>query len=409
MMATSYVSVRETRTQFEVADVLREYGESYKAQHPVTPQQARVMGAMIACRTAQLGGHVQLCQDCGAVQIAYNSCRDRHCPKCGKFKKAQWVEKQSPLLLPIPYFHLVFTTDHAINPLVPDNQRAIYHLLFQSAADSIKQFAKTELHAEVGLTAVLHTWSQRLNPHVHLHCIVTGGGLSLDGSRWVRAKPNYLFDIVALSAYFRDRFCAGLAKLSEQADFNLPPEFDLMAVLAQMQAKCWEVFIKAFKGPEVVYDYLSRYVNQVAISNYRITDISQGQVSFSYHDNLDEGQQKTMTLSAHQFIARFLWHVLPDRFVRIRYYGLHHSQARKRKLPRCRALLGLTRALPEVAPLCLVTWLERVVGVDIHRCPFCGAEGRLTRWGEVADLPWAWLFLKMFVGLWLTPQVTMTA
>jgi len=405
MVETAYVSVRETRTEYEVADVFREYGESYRQKYGLTPEQARVMGAITACRTATLGGHVEMCQDCGAVQIAYNSCRDRHCPKCGKFKKAQWVEKQKVMLLPIPYFHIVFTTDHAINELVPDNQKAIYHLLFRCAAESIQHFARLELGAEVGITAVLHTWSQRLNPHVHVHCIVTGGGLSLDGQSWMQAQPKYLFDIVAVSAYFRDKFCTGLAKLAQRDDFNLPEGFELDTLLEQMQAKAWEVFIKAFAGPAVVYEYLSRYVNQVAISNYRITDISQGQVSFTYYDNLDEGQQKTMTLSAHQFIARFLWHVLPDRFVRIRYYGLHHSHARKHKLPHCRALLGLNRTLPEPDPLLLVDWLETVIGVEVHRCPFCGAEGRLTRWAEIEQVPWAWLFLKALVGVWLMGRV----
>ncbi|MDX1522298.1 MAG: IS91 family transposase [Anaerolineae bacterium] len=403
MVETAYVSVRQTQTDFEVADVLRLYGEQYRAQYPVTPEQARVMGALTACRTAQLGGHVNVCQDCGAVQIAYNACRDRHCPKCGKFKKAQWLENQQVMLLPIPYFHVVFTTDHALNTLVPDNQRAIYNLLFQTATASLKQLGQQELGGQVGITAVLHTWSQRLNPHVHLHCIVTGGALTDDRRRWVACRPGYLVDVVALSALFRAKFCRGLRRLARQGRLHLPAEVDVADLITEIETKKWQVFAKEFQQPEAVYEYLSRYVNQVAISNYRITAIAQGQVSFSYYDNLDQGQQKVLTLPVVEFIRRFLWHVLPTGFVRIRYYGLHHSSARPEILPRCRRLLGLTASLPEPEPLILALWLESVIGVELHRCPFCGQSGTMTRWGEVEQMSWLWLMLKVVVGL-VTPR-----
>ena len=399
MIETAYVSVRQTQTDFEVADVLRLYGEQYRQQYLVTPEQARVMGALTACRTAQLGGHVNVCQDCGAVQIAYNACRDRHCPKCGKFKKAQWLENQKVMLLPIPYFHVVFTTDHAINQLVPANQRAIYDLLFQTATASLKEMAQTQLGGKMGITAVLHTWSQRLNPHLHLHCIVTGGALAAGGERWLACRPGYLVDVVALSALFRTKFCRGLRRLTKQGQLHLPTEFDLPSLVAAIEQKNWQVFAKEFAQPEAVYEYLSRYVNQVAISNYRITNISQGQVSFSYYDNLDKGQQKELTLPALEFIKRFLWHVLPTGFVRIRYYGLHHSSARAEILPRCRWLLGLTQKLPEPEPLILALWLETVIGVEVHRCPFCGQLGTMTRWAEVEQTPWLWLILKVVIGL----------
>ncbi len=396
-----YIKVRETSTEYEVADVFREYGEAYRAEHIITPEQARVMGSIVACRTAQLGGHVQECLACGAVQIAYNSCRDRHCPKCEKFKRAQWVENQKVMLLPIPYFHVVFTTDHAINELVPDNQRAIYNLLFHTATDVLQVYAGQELGCTLGITVVLHTWSQRLYPHVHIHCIVTGGGLSLDGEQWCASKPDYLFDIVAVSATYRDRFCAGLQKLYD--DGKLETEADVSTIVSEIQAKSWEVFAKPFKDPETVYEYLSRYVNQVAISNYRITDISDGQVSFSYHDNLDEGQEKELRLPADEFIRRFLWHVLPSGFVRIRYYGLHHASARAKKLPTCRKLLGESSVLPEPEQLSVVLWLQDTVGVDVHVCHWCGAYGMWQRRGEVNDVPLIWLMLKAIIGV-LMPQ-----
>ena len=399
MLETAYVSVRQTQTEYEVADVLSQYGEQYRQEYRVTPEQARVMGALTACRTAQLGGHVNVCQECGAVQIAYNACRDRHCPKCGKFKKAQWLEKQKVMLLPIPYFHVVFTTDHAVNDLVPNNQRLIYDLLFQTATESLKQKAQQELGGQVGITAVLHTWSQRLNPHVHVHCIVTGGALSNDGQRWVASRPGYLVDVVALSALFREKFCRGVRRLVKQGRLQQPAEVDVAEIITEIEGKKWQVFAKEFEQAEKVYEYLSRYVNQVALSNYRITNIAEGQVSFSYYDNLDKGQQKVLTLPAVEFIRRFLWHVLPTGFVRIRYYGLHHSAARAEILPRCRRLLGLSESLPEPEPLILALWLESVIGVEMHRCPFCDQVGTMSRLAEVEAVPWLWLMVKVVLGL----------
>ncbi|MEK7323871.1 MAG: transposase zinc-binding domain-containing protein [Chloroflexota bacterium] len=267
----SYIHVRGARTEYEVADVFREYGEAYRAQYAVTPEQARVMGAIVACRTPGLGGQIYECLTCGAVEFAYHSCRDRHCPKCQKFARAQWVEAQKVYLLPIPYFHVVFTTDHAINTWVPANRAAIYNLLFETAAKILQAFAAQELGGELGLTAVLHTWGQTLLGHVHLHCIVTGGALSFDGQRWVRGAPtlrlrsgqDYLFDIVAMSAAFRDAFCAGLLRLAEQDQLVGVEVTEVKATVATMQAKKWEVFAKPFAKPEAVIDYPSTSSGQV--------------------------------------------------------------------------------------------------------------------------------------------------
>lgn len=400
MLETAYVRVRGQTSEYEVAEVFRQYGEAYRQQYAVTPEQARVMGALVACRTGALGGQIYECLTCGAVEFAYHSCRDRHCPKCQKFARAQWVEAQKVYLLPIPYFHVVFTTDHALNAWVSANRAAIYNLLFATASATLQQFAARELGGELGITAVLHTWGQTLPLHVHVHCVVTGGALSFDGRRWVRCAPNYLFDIVAVSAAFRDAFCAGLVRLAEQGKLAGVELDTVRATVAEMRAKKWEVFAKPFAKPAAVIDYLSRYVHAVAISNYRLTQIADGQVSFTYYDNPDAGKQKVMTLPALEFIRRFLLHVLPDRFVRIRYYGLHHSAARKTKLPRARAWLGLSPALPKVAKLVLAVWLETVLGEQLQRCHFCGAVGSLAYRGEVGDMPTLWLWLKLLVG-WL--------
>jgi hypothetical protein len=400
MRETAYVHVRGMHTKYEVADVFREYGAAYRAAYPVTPEQARVMQDLVACRTGALGGQVYECLICGAVEFAYRSCGNRHCPKCQKFARAQWVEAQKVYLLPIPYFHVVFTTDHAINAWVLANRAVIYNLLFETASTTLQQFAARELGGELGMTAVLHTWGQTLLQHIHWHCVVTGGALRFAGRRWVRCAPNYLFDIVAVSAAFRDALCAGLVQLAEQGQ---PVGVDVETVkttVAAMQAKPWEVFAKPFATPERVIEYLSRYVHAVAISNSRITHIADRQVRFTYYDNQDGGKQKELTLPALEFIRRFLLHVLPGRFVRIRYYGLHHSAARAKKLPRARALLGLPSALPKVTKLVLAVWLETVVGVEPNRCRFCGAVGTLSYRGEVTQMPWLWLWLKVLFG-WL--------
>jgi hypothetical protein len=387
--------------------VFREHWAAYRAEYAVTPEQAHVAQALMACRTAVLGGQVYECLHCGAVEFAYHSCRNRHCPKCQKFERAQWVEAQKVLLLPIPYFHVVFTTDHAINAWVPANRAVIYHLLFQTASATLQQFAARELGGEVGITAVLHTWGQTLQPHVHLHCVVTGGALSFDARRWVRGAPHYLFDIVAVSAAFRDAFCDGLVQLAEAGQLVGVTLAEVQRVVAAMRAKAWEVFAKPFSTPDTVIDYLSRYVHAVAISNYRIMHVGDGQVRFTYYDNQDHGQHKAMSLTAVEFMRRFLWHVLPDRFVRIRYYGLHHSAARPTKLPRARALLGLPPHVPQVTKLVLAVWLATVVGDDLHRCHWCGAHGTLTYRGEVAKLPWLWLWFKLVCG-WLFGEALRT-
>ncbi len=409
MSDAHYIHVRGAHTEYEVADVFRKYGDEYRRTHAVTAEQARVMGALVACRTRALGEQIYECQTCGAVEFAYCSCRDRHCPKCQKFARAQWVEAQKVYLLPIPYFHVVFTTDHAINAWVAANRAAIYNLLFATAAAVLQAFAARELGGELGFTVVLHTWGQTLLQHIHVHCIVTGGALSFDGRRRVRCAPNYLFDIVAVSAAFRDAFCAGLVRLAEEGKLvgvevgeREAVATSVKARVEEMRGKKWEVFAKPFEKPEAVIEYLSRYVHAVAISNHRITNIGGGQVSFTYHDNPDGGKQKEMTLPGVEFIRRFLLHVLPERFVRVRYYGLHHSAARKSKLPRARALLGLPPELPKVTKLVLAAWLETVVGEDLHRCRWRGAWGTLSYRGEVGEMPRLrlWLWLKVLFG-WL--------
>jgi hypothetical protein len=404
----NYITYRSS-TNLTVADIFREHWDDYRRQHQVTPEQAKVVGSIMACRTPQLGGRIDQCNECGALVFRYNSCRDRHCNQCQKYERAKWVEKQKVIQLPIPYFHVVFTTDHGLNPLFRQNKKGLYDLLFQTVSEVLQAQAKEELGCEVGITAVLHTWGQQLEEHIHLHCIVTGGGLSLDRSRWVRPKSgHYLVDVVALSATYRDKLLGGIERRWRQGQLTLTgqaAELDVPGLLAELRAKKWEVFIKPFEeGPEVVNEYLSRYVHQVAISNYRLESLENEQVKFRYYDNREraevgeKGKEKVLTLTGEEFIRRFLLHILPTGYVRIRYYGLHHSSARQEKLPRGRALLGLAAELPDIPELGLREWLEEVLGEEVDRCPHCGAAGSLFKRAEFERLPWLAVLILSLVS-----------
>ena len=394
----NYITYRSS-TELTVADIFREHWAEYRQNHGVAAEQARVVGALMACRTAALGGRIDQCSECGALVFRFNSCRDRHCNQCQKYERAKWVEQQKILTLPIAYFHVVFTTDHALNPLFRQNKVAMYDLLFETVSEVLKGEAKRVLGCEVGVTAVLHTWGQQMEEHIHLHTIVTGGGLSLDGQRWVSGKSQrYLVDVVALSAVYRDRLLKGIGRLYEQGRLKLAggdAGLDVPQLLAELGTKPWEVYMKPFAGAEIVTEYLSRYVHQVAISNYRLESIAGGEVKFRYYDNREraeageKGPEKVLTVTAEEFIRRFLLHILPTGFVRIRYYGLHHSHARKEKLPRCRQLLGLSAGLPEIEELDLQVWLGRVLGEEaVNRCPHCGAQHSLFKRAEFERLSW---------------------
>jgi hypothetical protein len=407
-LLNNYITHRSS-TDLTVADIFRAHWAEYRQSHSVTPEQARVAGAMMACRSGQLGGRIDQCHECGALVFRFNSCRDRHCNQCQKYERAKWLEKQKVLQLPIPYFHSVFTTDHALNPVFRQNKQVMYDLLFQTVSEVLQQKAEEELGSEIGITAVLHTWGQQMEEHIHLHTIVTGGGLSLDGRRWLKPRSgHYLVDVVELSAAYRDKLLRGIEKLYQQGKLTLAgqaAELDLPKVLAELRAKKWEVFIKPFTTPETVTAYLSRYVHQVAISNYRLESFEKGQVTFRYYDNREraevgqKGKEKVLSLKAEEFIRRFLLHILPHGYKRIRYYGLHHSSARKEKLPRCRVLLGLPAALPEVKELRLLEWLAQVLGEEqLDRCPHCGAVGSLFKRAEFERLPWLVALLLSLVS-----------
>jgi hypothetical protein len=321
------------RPAYEVADIFRLHGEKYIRTHSLTPQQAKVMSDILICRTGEAGYHADVCGECGHIEIQCNSCHNRHCPKCQGIAKRRWVNARLGQLLPTPYYHVVFTLPTQTYPLCQHNQEFIYNLLLSSAAETLKAFGEDPrwLGADIGFYGILHTWGQTLCTHLHTHFVVTGGGLSKNGE-WVNPEcgGKFLFPVCALSKVFRGKFIAGLKKAyhggemtipDEKAELSSPEGFEKW--LNNLVARRWVVYAKApFAGPEEVVRYVGRYTHRIAISSHRIISAENGQVTFSYKDHRDRARRKEMTLTADEFIRRFLLHVLPSGFHRIRHYGI---------------------------------------------------------------------------------------
>ena len=374
----------------EVADIFRAHGPGYRQDHAdcLSMEQRRAMRAIELCRTAELGGHVDECDHCGALRISYNSCRNRHCPKCQSLDKERWLEQRRRDLLPVPYFHLVFTLPEALGPVALRNQAVLYDLLFRAASAALLELTGDEDHlgAQIGATALLHTWSQTLTHHPHLHFIVPGGGLSSDGRRWIAAQRSFLVPVKALSRLFRGKMLAAVRAAYRAgelifpgriADLERPQAF--RQLLDSLYEQEWVVYCKPpFGGPEQTLEYLARYTHRVALSNERLVRCEDGQVTFRYRDSAAGNKIGEMTVTAEEFIRRFLLHVLPNRFVRIRHYGLLSNRNRKTKLAHCQQLLGVTGRAVETEPPKL-PWQDLVLqltGTDPMQCPRCG-QGRM--------------------------------
>lgn len=384
MLTKPAVNSSPARPALEVADIFRAHGAEYLQTHRVSEGQRKVIRAILQCRTAALGGHVEECNNCGVQRIAYNSCRNRHCPKCQRLEQARWVEQQVADLLPIEYYHVIFTLPQELNELARWQPRLVYDLLFAAARETLLEFGQRELGGELGLTAVLHTWGQQLQTHIHLHCLVTGGALSADGQSFRRCRQGFLFDVTKLSAVYRAHYCAGLRRWAQQAANSAAPVEAQWAaqaerLAAELSELAWVVYAKRpHCGPQQVIEYVSRYTQRVAISNTRLLELAEGVVSFRYKDYRAGGVSKVMRLPASEFIRRFLQHVLPAGYVRIRHYGLLASRERARKLARCRALLraaAVERALPEETR---AEWWRRLSERELKRCEECGS-GELVR------------------------------
>ena len=378
-----------TRPLVEVADILRAHGETYAAGHAVSALQAAVLRRLAVCRTAALGGHRDACSRCGYTRVSYNSCRDRHCPKCQGVKRAQWLHKRLERLLPVEHFHVVFTLPAALNPLALYHPRRLYDLLFSAASQTLLTLAadRKRLGAHMGVTALLHTWGQNLLFHPHLHCVVTGGGLSPDGRRWIAARRGYLLPVKVLGRLFRGKFLAGVKEAYDTGQLILGGSVATLADpqvfrrwLDALYRQDWVVYAKRpFGGARQVFRYLGRYSHRVAIANSRLLSLTDGQVSFHWKDYADDHRTKVMRLTADEFIRRFLLHVLPKRFVRIRHYGLLAGRNVATRLARCRQLLGAPKE-PSVESRVENTWLDQFregTGQDLTHCPQC--QGPLTR------------------------------
>ena len=352
----------------ELADIFRHYGQSYAKTHRLSAAQQKVMRAVETCRTAELGGHLKQCDTCGFEHPSYNSCRNRHCPKCQSLAKAQWLQKQNAELLPVGYFHLVFTLPHLLNGLILAHKKIVLSLLFKAVSETLLEFGQRRLGGTVGIIAVLHTWDQKLQDHFHLHCLVPAGALSLDHSRWIKARPNFLFPVKALSVVFRGKFLALLTQAGENGRIEIETPSERLKALRK---KNWVVYAKKpFGSPRTVLDYLGRYTHRVALSNDRILKVENGEVTLSYRDRRDKDRKTSITLDAQEFIRRFLLHVLPEGFMRIRHFGFLANRTKKHSLPQCRKLLGLN-PIPEIPKRSAQDLLRELTGIDLSRCPSC--------------------------------------
>jgi len=370
------------RPDWELADVFRLYGEIYRRIHWVPSLHQEVIDTIQACRTSVLGGHLERCDACAFERIAYNSCGNRHCPKCQSMAKAAWLEARQAELLPVGYFHNVFTLPHEINPIALANKKLIFDLLFNDVAETLHEFARDPKHGlggKIGFTALLHTWDQLIRPHIHLHCVIPGGALSPDGKRWIPSRDNYLFPVKALSRLFRGKFLDHLRKAFTSGKLRFPGKAASLGtqegfsrLIRQLRGKEWTAYSKKpFASPEKVLDYLGRYTHRVAISNYRITNVADGLVTFRYRDRKDDDKLKECTLPAPKFIHRFLQHLLPKAYVRIRHYGFLANRAKGTDLARCRQLLGLSAELPRPQKKTTQELLLKLTGEDLTKCPRC--------------------------------------
>lgn len=342
----------------------------------------KVLNAILSCRTDKLGGHLYRCQDCGGEHFVPHSCRNRHCPNCQNQAATDWLQRQSASLLPVPYFHVVFTLPHDLNGAIAQNQRALYKLLFDAASSTLLGFGMAKWKAQMGVTAVLHTWSQTLLGHYHLHCIVTGGGLTPDRQRWKGAGRTYLFPVRALSTVFRARFRDGLRALHAGGKLTFHGSLaalarggEFAALVRSSCSKPWTVYCKKpFAGPQAVLAYLSRYTHRVAIGNRRILgmDAAAGTVTFSYKDYADKARRKRMTLPLAEFTRRFSLHILPERFVKIRHYGLLGNHRRAEKIAAARAHLGTTARSCE--PARPEETQPSATPPPLPACPHCGSS-----------------------------------
>ncbi|MFK7872175.1 MAG: IS91 family transposase [Oligoflexales bacterium] len=380
----------QKRPSLEIADIFRDYGHLLG---PLGPDQAKVVSDIQNCRTSVLGGHISQCQDCSHKEISYNSCRNRHCPKCQFLAKIDWVEARTNDLLPCQYFHCVFTLPHELNPIILQNKEIVFNILFRAVAATLKEAAKNpkNLGAEVGFTSVLHTWSQNLLDHFHLHVIIPGGGLSEKRDKWISCREKFLLPVKVLSKLFRGKFLALFKKAFDEFKFigrcevyqNFSSFNDLISSAYDKQ---WVVYAKPpFSGPEDVIKYLGSYTHRIAISNYRLVKVEDNKVHFFYRDAHKKDEKKTMSLEIKEFMRRFLLHVVPKGFMRIRHYGILSGRSKGKLIKLCRELIPEPIDYKVFKKIESENWIEkmiRVTGHDPLLCPSC-KKGQMIPIAEI--------------------------
>jgi hypothetical protein len=372
--------IKPEAKRLEVAHILRNHIAEYQAQYPLWAEHRKIVFDLLNCRTAYLGGHIDRCSHCGTMRITYHSCRNRHCPTCQHMPRERWLAKRKDEILDADYFHVVFTLPHELNPVVLNNKKVMLSVLFKAASRTLLAFGKNTLGGKMGFIATLHTWDQKLNAHFHLHCLVAGGAVSADGSQWTPCKGSYLFNERALSLVFRGKFMDYMSKCCQREELKFAGD-QYNKLKAKLYEKPWIIDVRdPVKRPEHVLEYLARYTHRVAIANSRIRSLKDGMVIFNIK-NRKKNRTEQLTITAVEFIRRFLLHSLPKRFVRIRHYGFLANRNRSANLAAIRQLMGLSE--PSEKPIASVeAMMQQLTGIDITVCPCCH-KGKMQLFLEI--------------------------
>jgi hypothetical protein len=372
--------INPKKPQLQVADILRNHIADYQKAYPLWSEHKKIVSDLLNCRTPHLGGRVERCDNCGALRVTFHSCRNRHCPTCQHMPREQWLDKRKEEILPVGYFHVVFTLPHELNAVILNNKKAMFNILFAAASRTLLKFSENELNGKPGFLTILHTWDQKLHAHFHLHCIIAAGVVSKDCKRWIACENDYLFNQDALSLVFRGKFIQRM----DQACKNDKIKFvgnSYKKLKNTLFTKKWVVSVRdPVKRPEDVLEYLARYTHRVAIANSRIKALKDGMVTFTAK-NRKKKRTELITISAVKFIRRFLLHSLPKRFVKIRYYGFLANRNRKKNLKTIRLLLGLDQPHDkDILPL--EEMMQKIIGIDITICPLCN-QGKMQFYDEI--------------------------
>ena len=366
--------------QLQVAEILRNHIADYQKEYPLWPEHKKIVSDLLNCRTAKLGGKIERCDHCGTLRIVYHSCRNRHCPKCQNMPREQWLEKRKDEILPVNYFHVVFTLPHELNTIILNNKKVMFNILFAAASKTLLNFGENELHGTPGFLAILHTWDQKLHAHFHLHCIIAGGVFSKDDNKWIASKNDYLFNQDALSLVFRGKFMQRMSDAIKNDNLKFTGN-TYKKLKNTLFTKKWVVSVRdPVKRPDYVLEYLARYTHRVAIANSRIKALKDGRVTFTIK-NRKKNRTEPITISAVEFIRRFLLHSLPKGFVKIRHYGFLANRNRAKNLKTIRMLMGLTARAAKTT-LLLEEMMQNIAGIDITICPCCNT-GKMHFFAEI--------------------------